>query len=171
MQTSHAPQPRSRDNNVGKLLAAIAAVLWVAVLPLAFWLERNPDAPTGLAIAEFVLALVLVPFTVGATAGVIRRRHSVRFGGLAALLATWTWLVVGVIISLLTRFEFETTYLRTQWPEALLVLIVFGLAGGVMGAAGAVTMLRGIRPGRRGTAACAATSSVQPARLSERVRD
>ncbi len=92
-----------------------------------------------------MLALVVVPLSIGATVSLFSRRHPVLLGSLMAVLATWMWLVVGAIVSLLTRFEFETTYLRTQWPEALLVLIVFGLAGGVMGAAGAAAARRGRR--------------------------
>jgi hypothetical protein len=57
-----------------------------------------------------------------------------------------------VIVSLLTRFEFETMYLRAEWPEALLVLAVFGLAGAVMGALGAAVAKHVYRHHAPGTA-------------------
>jgi len=67
-QPSQAPvdgQARSRADSAGRLLATGAVVLWAIVLVFAFWLERNPDAPTALGVAEFVLALVMMPLTSG----------------------------------------------------------------------------------------------------------
>ena len=151
IRRTQAPGSPDNQTSVSKLWVLMTAVLWIAVLPFAFWLERNPDAPTELAIAEFVLALVVVPLMIGAVVGAWRR-NGVLPGALSALLAAWAWLVIGVVVSLLTRFEFETMYLRTEWPEALLVLAIFGLAGAVMGALGAAVARQVYRHHAPGTA-------------------
>jgi len=140
-QPSQAPvdgQARSRADSAGRLLATGAVVLWAIVLVFAFWLERNPDAPTALGVAEFVLALVMMPFTFGAWVAWQRhaQAHQLLASALGALLAEWAMLVVGVIVSLVVDIQKETYYLRNEWPEALLVLGIFGVAGAIIGAVG-----------------------------------
>jgi hypothetical protein len=141
------PEDRTRGYTVlGLLLAATAALPWAVVLALGFWLEDHPAAPPGLAICHFVLALVVLPFTIGAA--VAWRRHARAHRGgpsasaSAAVLAEWAWLVVAAVGSLVTDFEKQIFYLRTEWMEVLLVLGIFGFAGAIMGAAGGAVAAR-----------------------------
>jgi hypothetical protein len=99
-----------------------------------------------LVIASVVLALIVLPFTIGAAVAWRRPARAHRNGSSAsaraAALAEWAWLVVAAVGSLVTDFEKQSFYLRTEWMEVLLVLGIFGFAGAIVDAAGGAVAAR-----------------------------
>jgi hypothetical protein len=133
---------RIRAVGASLVLAAIAALAWLLVLLLGLWLDHHPEAPTALGIAEFVLALLVMPFGVGLALAWRQQTaaHLVGMSALAGVLAEWALLLAGGIITTVTDFERQIAYLSIPMNrlELLAVLMAFGLAGGLMGAAGGV---------------------------------
>jgi hypothetical protein len=112
------------------LLAAGAALLWAVVLALALWLEAHPFAPTALVIASFILALVVLPFTVGAAVAWWwhSRADQDRVSAWAAVVAAWAFLVVAAVFDLVTHFDKQIAYLR-DLRNLLEVVLVLGICG------------------------------------------
>src|SRR6266568_1524768 len=140
---------RVRANDAGFLLAAAAALVWVVVLVLGLWLDQHPDAPSAFGVAAFVLALLVLPFTVGVAMAWQRPTgaHLVGVSSLAGVLAEWAFLFAAGLITTVTDFERQVAYLSISMNrlEALLVFAAFGLAGAIMGAAGGVVAARILR--------------------------
>lgn len=141
----HARPRRWRELPV----AALAALVWLVVLVLVWWLDHHPDAPTAFGIAAFVLALLGLPFSVGSTLAWWRHTtaHQVGMSSLAGVLAEWTFLLAAGLITMVTDFERQLAYLSISMNrlEVLVVLAAFGLAGAVMGAAGGAVAARILR--------------------------
>jgi hypothetical protein len=103
---------RVRANDAGFLLAA-AALVWVVVLVLGLWLDQHPDAPSAFGVAAFVLALLVLPFTVGVAMAWQRPTgaHLVGVSSLAGVLAEWAFLFAAGLITTVTDFERQVAYL------------------------------------------------------------
>src|SRR5438067_10171609 len=126
-------------------LPVVPAILWVLVVVFAFWLDQYRLAPNDglvlvVSLVEFVLALVLMPFTIGAYVAWRGRAHAHRVlaGAGAAVLAQWAWLVLGMIARLVFDPQPVMSYFSIDMNVigSIAILLVFGVDGAVMGAAG-----------------------------------
>jgi hypothetical protein len=131
------------------VLAAVAALVWLLVLLLGVWLEHQPEAPAALGLAEFVLALLVMPLVVGLALAWRQQsaRHPVGMSSMAGVLAEWALLLASGLIATATDLARQIVYVSIPMNrlELLVVFAAFGLAGGLMGAAGGVVATRILR--------------------------
>ena len=140
---------RARAAGASFLLGAVAALVWLVVLFLGLWLDHHPDAPAAFGVAAFVLGLLVLPVTAGAALTWSRQiaAHPIGMSSLAGALAEWAFLLAAGLITTVTDFERQVAYLSVWMNrlEVLLVLVAFGLAGAIMGAAGGAVAARILR--------------------------
>jgi hypothetical protein len=141
---------RVRAAGASLLLAAVAALVWLVVLVLGLWLGRHPEAPTAFEAAAWVLALLVLPFTVGAALAWWRHpaAHQVVMSSLAGVLAEWAFLLTEGLIATVTDFERQIAFdlsISMNRLELLAGFAAVGLAGAVMGAAGGAVAARVLR--------------------------
>jgi hypothetical protein len=149
---------RVRVPDAGLLLAAVAALVWLAVLALGMWLIPYPALTASDAVG-WVLLLAVLPFGAGAAVGWKRypTAHLVGMSILAVVLAEWVLFLGGMLIATVTNFEQQITFLSNTMNrlELLVGFALFSVSGAVMGAAGGAVAAVILR--RRARAASGAT--------------